>query len=277
MTWGLVAVAGATVVGGVIGSQATKSASNTATKAASDANALSAQYASDAQKYASDASLTATRETIQAAKDAQRENNDLSRSIYDENKAALSPYQAQGGIATRNINALLGLSPDNGEAQAAFQKYLDSTGYQFQLDEGNKNVIASQAAAGQLNSGATLKALQDRGREMAKGYFANYLDTLLGQQGTGFNAATAQTGVGTNYNASVTNQNNATANTIGNASTTNAGNLINASNNTANTNITGANNLATVRGNAALAGAANTNKFVNNLVGTAGYIYGMKG
>ncbi len=49
----------------------------------------------------------------------------------------------------------------------AFAAFRAMPGYQFGLDEGNKQVQASAAARGGLNSGATLKALLKFGQNYA--------------------------------------------------------------------------------------------------------------
>lgn len=78
-----------------------------------------------------------------------------------------------------------------GDAQNAFGKYLDSTGYQFQLGQGQKAITTSNAAKGLLNSGATLKALNNYGQGMAGNYFNNYLGQVnnVAQQGLTAGAA----------------------------------------------------------------------------------------
>jgi hypothetical protein len=130
--------------------------------------------------------------------------------------------------------------PSNiGGAQNAFQQYLDSTGYQFQFDQGQRGITGSAAARGLLNSGATAKALTDYGQNMGKKYFADYLGQLgnmnntlggtasagqnaLGQIATagtagGGNAANAITQGAANQGAAVMSGGNATANGISGA------------------------------------------------------------
>lgn len=65
-----------------------------------------------------------------------------------------------------------------GGAQNAFQQYLDSTGYRFMFDQGQRGITGSAAARGLLNSGATAKALTDYGQNMGKKYFADYIGQL---------------------------------------------------------------------------------------------------
>lgn len=68
--------------------------------------------------------------------------------------------------------------------QDAFAKFRAAPGYQFGLDQGQKQIEASAAARGSLNSGAILKALQRYGNDYAdqQGYtpYMNKLASLWG-------------------------------------------------------------------------------------------------
>ncbi len=117
----------------------------------------------------------------------------------------------------------------------AFQNYLNSTGYQFQVDQGSKAINQGYAAKGSLQSGAAMKALQTYGQNTATGFFKDYLGLLGNQQGVGLAGASAIAGVGSNYANSVSaNNNNASsaaqqaAYGIGNANAGMAGNIVGA-------------------------------------------------
>jgi hypothetical protein len=100
----------------------------------------------------------------------------------------------------------------------AFQNFLNSTGFQFQMDQGNKAVNQGYAARGTLQSGAALKALQDRGQQTAlSNYFLPYMNLLGQQQGVGLSATNATMGVGTNYANQVSGNNQAAASVAMNA------------------------------------------------------------
>lgn len=94
---------------------------------------------------------------------------------------------------TQNMQAqLLGAAPIEQGTQNAFNRYKDSTGYQFQLNEGSNAITGNAASRGLLQSGATAKALTQYGQGIAGQTFNNYLAQLGGlnsQQG-----ATAQMG-----------------------------------------------------------------------------------
>jgi hypothetical protein len=54
--------------------------------------------------------------------------------------------------------------------------YVQSPDYQFQLSEGNKNIIANKAAVGGLESGDAMKSLQKYGQNVALGDYAQWRD-----------------------------------------------------------------------------------------------------
>lgn len=87
--------------------------------------------------------------------------------------------EAQTGTkATNAMAALLGLGGDPEAANAAFERYQDSTGFDFMLDQGRRAITGSQAAKGMLQSGSTLKALNTFGQKAGAQYFQNYLSSL---------------------------------------------------------------------------------------------------
>lgn len=74
-----------------------------------------------------------------------------------------------------------------------FAGFQSSPGYQFQLNQGMGAINNSASARGGVNSGATLKSLQQFGTGLANQDWYNYLNQLTGLSGSGQNAA-AQTG-----------------------------------------------------------------------------------
>ncbi len=88
---------------------------------------------------------------------------------------------------------LLGLAPATPGTQSAFQNYLNSTGYQFQLGQGDAAITDSASSRGILNSGDTAKALTRYGQNLASGSFTNYLGQIAGLNG--LQQATANSGL----------------------------------------------------------------------------------
>lgn len=103
---------------------------------------------------------------------------------------------AQGGVAAQNFIAqLLGLQGGDA-AKQGFQNYLNSSGYKFQLGEGMKAITSSNAAKGLLNSGATLKGMQNYGQGLAASKFNDYLAQLGGVMQGGLGAGGLITSAG---------------------------------------------------------------------------------
>lgn len=129
-------------------------------------------------------------------------------------------------------------------AQDAFKTYLDSTGHQFRLQTGSNAITSNKLTAGLGKSGATLKALTNYGQNLGTGDFQTYLGNLSNQQGVGLSGVNALAGVGTNY-----------------------ANGVSANNDSA----------ASVAGNAALAGAGQTNALLGQITGAGGNLVGKLG
>jgi hypothetical protein len=190
-----------------------------ATIAAGGAIAASSISSSAAKKVAGQAQQTAAA------------NNQLQTDIYGQNKAELDPYAQRGNTAGSYIQSLLGLdgSPEaKAKADAAFQQYLGSTGYQFALDQGTRAATSGAAARGSLQSGATMRALAQYGQGLAAQRFQGFLGNVQTQQDTGLRAASALAGVGQGYASSVSANNNAALDASGNATLTGAANTTSA-------------------------------------------------
>jgi type II secretory pathway pseudopilin PulG len=153
------------------------------------------------------ASSSAASKASKTAKNTAAANNALQQDIYNQNKATLSPYVEEGNKATGALGDLLGLN-GAGSQNAGFGNYLNSTGYQFQLGQGEKAVTAALGSKGLLDSGAAQKALTNYGQQQALTGFGNYANLLAGQQGVGLSAASAQAGAGAGYANSVSANNN---------------------------------------------------------------------
>lgn len=114
--------------------------------------------------------------------------------------------QMRGGQMAQNAQMnLLGLGADPSAQQQAFENFRNSTGYQFRLGEGMNAVSGNAAARGLLNSGATLRALNQFGQNSASAEFGNFFNQLGGMNDRGTRAVGA---VGdARMNAATTNAN----------------------------------------------------------------------
>lgn len=132
-----------------------------------------------------------------AQTDAANRQIDLEQRIYDENVARFAPYYDIGTNALRGLNYEV-MGGDMPEGFAGFQA---SPGYQFRLNEGQRMLEGSAAAAGNLYSGNTLRALTDYGQGMASNEYGNYIARLGSLAGMGQAAAGNQANAGANFAA----------------------------------------------------------------------------
>lgn len=131
----------------------------------------------------------------------QSSANAAQTAALEQARNDLGPWRTAGGNA---LGVAGDLSGANGidAARAAQGNFLESPGYQWQLDQGLRAIDAGAAAKGILRSGATLKAEEAYGQGLAKQDFANYYNRLfdlskLGEQAaTGSAAADVTTGQG---------------------------------------------------------------------------------
>lgn len=162
---------------------------------------------------------------------------------YGGDRAGVMGMGGFGGMAQSPQPAAQPTAPAV-DANAGFDAFRNSTGYNFRVNEGMRAITGNQAARGLLNSGDTLRRLNSFAQDAASAEFGNYFNALAGQQSVGVNAANAQAGVASNFSSQV-QQNNAQ----------NASNV----------------------GNAALARAGNNNAFLSSLIGAGGYALGGRG
>lgn len=123
-----------------------------------------------------------------AAKTASSQAIGYDKSIYSDAQQNLNPYIQSGANSTGILSGLI-----NGD-QSALNKYLDSTNYKFQLDQGLKGVATANAPS--FNSGATAKALNNYAQGQAGSALAGYEGLLQGQQTLGAQSATGLGAIG---------------------------------------------------------------------------------
>jgi len=152
--------AAASLIGGVMQSDATSEAASTSAEAANRAAELQRQSAQEALA--------------------------LQRRMYEEGVQRQQPYYQAG------VNALAQLTGRTGTMPAAFQyrpeQLTTDPGYGFRLQEGLKALERSAAARGGLLGGGTGRALTRYGQEMASQEFGNAYNRAL----TEYNALRAR-------------------------------------------------------------------------------------
>ncbi len=129
---------------------------------------------------------------------AAARNDALQQQTYESDKALIQPAVDRGAAAADELQGFLGLGGDPAKIQTAFDAYLDSTGYEFEKQQGLAAVGQAQSAEGLYNSGAAAKALDAFGTALASKYGQLYVNDLSGVTKTGQDAINALTGAATN-------------------------------------------------------------------------------
>lgn len=164
----------------------------------------------------------AAKKAADATLQAQQKNQAFATDMYNKNTAMFQPQTSYGDAADRMIAGLLGTGGDKAASADAFQNFRDSTGYQTNLTEGLNAVTANNAARGTFQSGATAKALQDRGTQLNNQYLQQFLGNLTSQSNTGTAAKGAIAGQGTSLTNTIIQGNNTSAEAIGQKAITQA-------------------------------------------------------
>lgn len=116
---------------------------------------------------------------------------------YVNTLAQYQPYTEAGGQGLTATTDLLGLNgPD--AAKAAMDRFQTSPGYQFQMEQGLRGIDAGAASQGILRSGATIKAEEKFGQNLANLDFGNYYNRLSALSGQGLTAASGVAAAGNN-------------------------------------------------------------------------------
>lgn len=134
----------------------------------------------------------AAEDAAKAQAAAARHAADLQNQQYRQTRADLSPYRDTGSTALSQYRDLIGLNGQDAASRALTQ-YTESPYLPGLLKQTQQNVDASNAARGGLFSGATAQQIGDRTGQLYLQDYGNYLSRLAGLYGTGETAA-AQTG-----------------------------------------------------------------------------------
>ena len=77
------------------------------------------------------------------------------------------PYMDTGALASQEAAKLAGLGDNAYSSQEIYDRYLNNSAVQAQMQQGNNMINSNAAAKGMLGSGAILKALQGYGQGIA--------------------------------------------------------------------------------------------------------------
>jgi len=197
MSWGAVAAAGASVVGGAMQGQQNAAAQGAANEnnvaienARQKTNVELANAAAQNQAAMANARLG---QDWQQFSDTSRMQNEASQSIRDYAGTNLGSYNQAGQQATQQMSALLGLGTpqEQAAAQSAIQ---ESPGQKFIRERAQKSLLANQAAIGGLGGGNVRSALVEQGTGFAAQDLQNQFSRLQALSGQGLSAGQAMVG-----------------------------------------------------------------------------------
>jgi hypothetical protein len=148
------------------------------------------------------------------AKKAAKEQSKSNAATLKKQIEQVAPFRDAGIAAINPLKDATGIG-DNNAAAARFKASPEYTlNYDNMLADSRDDVTAFGAGSGNLFSGGTLKALQDRAGRLTNQLFGNYTNNLFKLSGMGANAAA---GVASNMGDAENRNQNAIANQ-GNAS-----------------------------------------------------------
>lgn len=167
-------------------------------------------------------SLTGANQQAKAAQNAantqaaaSREATQIQKDMYDQTRKDLMPYADAG---RGSLSQLMGQMGPNGYFNQTYdgQDIYSDPGYQFRLNEGLDAVQSGAAAQGGLLSGATMKALQSYGQDMASQEYQNAYNRFNADQTNRYNRLSNIVGLGQNAAAQQGNTGMQTAQAVAN-------------------------------------------------------------
>lgn len=147
--------------------------------------------------------------------EASREATKVQKDMYDQTRMDLMPYTDAGRVS---LSQLMGQMGPNGYFNQTYdgQDIYSDPSYQFRLNEGLDAVQSGAAAQGGLLSGATLKALQGYGQDMASQEYQNAYNRFNADQTNRYNRLSNIVGLGQNAAAQQGNAGMQTAQAVAN-------------------------------------------------------------
>ena len=188
------AIAGGSVVSGLIGASASKSAASSAAK--------SADRSAEAQ-------LTAARET-----------NALNERIYNETVARNEPSRQLGLNALQQLSGMTTPQRPTG--------FTEDPGYRFALQEGQDAMNRRASAGGMRLSGAAIKDAGSYATGMASQQYGDWWNRERNLNDTAFNRTASVAGVGQTATNAIDAAGSGYASSVGNTNMNAAGNVGNA-------------------------------------------------
>ena len=211
------------IVGGLIGSSGAKAAGKTISHWGQSVGNQLEQTTTQGQTGINTASTNAVQQAGNAQQGMQNAvgtANTTLGNVFQGQTANLNPYLQTGSTAATNLGAAL--SP-GGALTTTFtaptaQQVQNTPGYQFQLAQGNQAVQRLAAASGGLQSGGTLKSLDQYSQGLASTYYQNAFNNALQGYQTNYQNTLGSLMAGTNVGLQGTNMYNQAAMNYGNLS-----------------------------------------------------------
>lgn len=167
-------------------------------------------------------SITGSNQQAKAAKQAAntqaaatREASAYQKEMYDQTRKDLMPYADAGKTSLAQLMGQMGPDGYFNQTYTGQDIYSDPS-YQFRLQQGQDAIQSSAAARGGLLSGATLKALQGYGQDMASQEYQNAYNRFNADQTNQYNRLSNLVGIGQNASAQQGNFGAQTAQAIAN-------------------------------------------------------------
>ena len=156
-----------------------------------------------------------------AQAESAREAMQLQYQMWKQGRTDTAPWREAGKTAVNALSQKINAGPG---------EYTKSPGYNFRLNEGNKNIERGATASGGLLSGREQKALSRFGQDYATNDYDNFLNRYYNsltpyQSMAGLGMSAVNTGIGVNTNYA--NQGSRLIQDVGDAK---AGGYINTSN-----------------------------------------------
>lgn len=165
---------------------------------------ISGNRSAKAASKAADAQVEATKQATKVQKE-----------MYDQTRKDLMPYADAGKTTLAQLMGQMG--PDGYFSQTyTGQDIYNDPSYQFRLQQGQDAIQSGAAAQGGLLSGATLKALQGYGQDMASQEYSNAYNRFNADQTNQYNRLSNLVGIGQNASAQQGNFGAQTAQAIAN-------------------------------------------------------------
>lgn len=183
------------IVGGIISANAASNAGNTYNRVGqaagqsmfnNTASSVNPIYA--ATGAAQQGVGTATTNAQQYMQGGLTSGNNTLSNIFGQQTANLNPYLATGATAA---NAMSNAISAGGSLAGSYSlptaaDVMNTPGYQFQLQQGTQAAKQAAAASGQLQSGGTMKALDQYSQGLASTYYQNAVSNSLNAYQTNF-------------------------------------------------------------------------------------------